>query len=71
MKNKRNKLSNDFLYCCKLIREDAGYTQAQVADEVGCTPQNISLFENGYNDSAVILKWYMIRDNSGVLRIYG
>lgn len=68
MKYKRNRLSNDFLYRCRMIREKAGYTQLQVSDDVGCTAQNISLFENGYNDSAVILIWYIKHDGEGVLK---
>ena len=44
---------------CKRIRTSCGYTQKQVAEEVGDHPVNISTFESGHNNSATILNWYI------------
>lgn len=68
MNAQRNRIPNNILYKCKLIRERAGLTQAQVAEILGFTPQNISAFEMGRNDSATILLWYIENDIAGCLR---
>ena len=35
------------------------YLQSQVAQEVGCSRENVSAFETGRNDSAIIFLWYI------------
>lgn len=44
---------------CKNIRISKGYTQQQVGEEVGEPATNISAFEGGRNNSAIILMWYV------------
>lgn len=44
---------------CRLVRTHRGYTQQDVAEALGTTNQNISAFEKGLNNSAVILLWYV------------
>lgn len=46
--------------CCATLRKSKGYTQDQVAEAVDTSPQNISKFERGHNNSAVILAWYVV-----------
>ena len=44
---------------CAMTRIKRGIPQTAVAKEIGCTPQNISNFERGLNNSALILFWYI------------
>ena len=44
---------------CAFIRKRLGYTQKQVADELGYSVENISAFENGRNDNGRIYDWYI------------
>lgn len=44
---------------CAMTRIKKGIPQHAVAKEIGCTPQNISSFERGLNNSALILLWYI------------
>lgn len=44
---------------CKQKRVELGYTQAQVAEEVKTSPQDVSAFETGRNNSATIYHWYI------------
>lgn len=44
---------------CRMHREKRGLKQSEVAEAVGCSKENISAFENGRNNSARILAWYI------------
>ena len=55
MINKNKRLGQ----ICADHRKRIGYTQQQIADELGYSVYNISAFENGRNDSAKILFWYL------------
>ena len=45
---------------CKEFREfDLELTQAQVAEQIGCSKENVSAFECGRNNNARILLWYI------------
>ena len=44
---------------CRRFRIMKSYLQSQVAQEVGCSKENVSAFENGRNDSAIIFLWYI------------
>lgn len=44
---------------CKQYRIEHGYYQTDVASDMGYSVENISSFENGRNDNARILLWYM------------
>lgn len=44
---------------CKQYRERIGYIQIDVARDLGYSVNNISSFENGRNDNAQILLWYI------------
>ncbi len=46
---------------CANFRRLIGYSQQQVADELGYTRTNISMFENGKNYNMNILLWYLKR----------
>lgn len=46
---------------CKLFRIEQGYTQEQVAVELGYTKENVSAFECGRNNNCRILMWYINR----------
>lgn len=46
---------------CANFRRSIGYTQQQVANELGYTKSNISMFENGKNYNMTILLWYLKR----------
>lgn len=41
-------------------RRERGITQLDIAIELGTTFTNISAFERGINDSAMILSWYLL-----------
>lgn len=45
---------------CKAHREKLGLLQSDVAEDIGCSKENISSFECGRNDSAKILAWYVM-----------
>lgn len=44
---------------CRVIREKMGLLQKDVAQEIGCSKENISAFETGRNNNALILFWYV------------
>lgn len=44
---------------CKQYRIDLGLHQTDVAADTGYSVENISSFENGRNDNARILLWYL------------
>ena len=44
---------------CKELREQLGYFQSDVADEIGYSKETISSFECGRNNNATILFWYI------------
>lgn len=44
---------------CKNFRIKKGFTQRDVAEDLCYTSENISAFENGRNDNAIILLWYI------------
>lgn len=46
---------------CANFRRLIGYSQQQVADELGYSRNNISMFENGKNYNMMILLWYLKR----------
>ena len=43
----------------KISRKQAGYTQSDIAKEIGCDIRSISLFECGYTTSFRVLSWYI------------
>lgn len=45
---------------CKKHREQMGLYQYNVADDIGYSKENISSFECGRNDSAIIFLWYLV-----------
>lgn len=46
---------------CANFRRSIGYSQQKVADELGYSRANISMFENGKNYNMNILIWYLKR----------
>ena len=46
---------------CANFRRLIGISQQQVADDLGYTRTNISMFENGKNYNMTILLWYLKR----------
>lgn len=48
--------------CCKKFRHMLGYTQHEVAFELGTTRENVAKFESGQNRNYVILLWYVLHD---------
>lgn len=44
---------------CAMTRIKRGISQLAVANEIGCSSQNISSFERGNNNNALILLWYI------------
>lgn len=44
---------------CGDHRRKIGYTQLKAAIDLGYTPENISAFECGRNDSVKIFLWYL------------
>lgn len=44
---------------CKEFRVKIGFTQRDIARDLCYTSENISAFENGRNDNAIILLWYI------------
>ena len=53
------KLSKAVLYQLKTNRKLSNVTQKQVADELGCTIQLVSAFEQGRTNNAVMLMYYI------------
>lgn len=49
---------------CKLFRIEHGYTQEQIAREIGYSKENVSAFECGRNNNCRILMWYVARGMS-------
>lgn len=45
---------------CREFRKEMGYKQYEVAREIGTSSVNVSHFENGRNDSALIYNWYVM-----------
>ena len=41
-------------------RREKGIKQIEIAIELGTTLTNISAFERGFNDSAIIFLWYVL-----------
>ena len=48
--------------CCNKFRHMLGYTQQEVAFEIGTTRDNIAKFESGQNRNYSILLWYVFYD---------
>ena len=46
-------------FACMLLRMKLNMTQREVAENLDLSPSSISRFENGENDSATILLWYI------------
>ena len=44
---------------CKEFRKKIKASQRDVANDLCYTAENISAFENGRNDNAIILLWYV------------
>ena len=44
---------------CREVRVARGYSQREVAEEVKVNPSMVSTFENGGNNSALLLDWYV------------
>lgn len=47
---------------CKKFRHMLGYTQQEVAFELGTTRENVAKFESGQNRNYIILLWYVLHD---------
>lgn len=45
---------------CQRNRKKAGWTQTDIAREIGCDIRSISLFETGKSTSFRVLLWYML-----------
>lgn len=48
--------------CCKRYRQKIGYTQQEMAFELGTTRENVAKFESGLNRNYTILLWYVFHD---------
>lgn len=44
---------------CRKWRESKKITLTEIADQVGCTRQNIYYFEQGRSNNYLILLWYL------------
>ena len=44
---------------CQEYRKAMGVYQKEIAQDLGCTTQNISAFERGENNNALIYAWYV------------
>lgn len=55
----QRELQRRIATACRDFRIEIGYTQAQVAEEVKTSPQDISAFETCRNNSATIYHWYI------------
>ena len=56
---------------CKYTRLEQGLSQEEVAQELGCSNQNISMFENGRNNNAIVLLWYILHGLPETLKKWG
>lgn len=57
-------MNNDFKQIasrCKQFRQSLGITQSSIAKDLKMGVANISAFENGKNNNAVIYNWYIER----------
>ena len=45
--------------CADWRKSEGGYSQKQIADDLGLSPETISAFEHGRTNNAVILSWYI------------
>lgn len=55
------KMTIPFIKKCKAGREAAKVTRQNVADDLGCTYENIRRFESGKNNNLTIACYYMWR----------
>ncbi len=53
------KMTMPFVRKCKELREAAKVTRRTVAEDLGCTYENIRRFENGKNNNLTIACYYM------------
>ena len=56
---------------CRMTRKNKGLTQYDVARDTEFTQQNISAFERGENNNAVLLLWYIKHGLLEVLEKWG
>lgn len=56
---------------CRMTRMKKGLLQLDVAKTIGCSQQNISCFERGENNNAIILLWYIKNGLLEVLEKWG
>lgn len=56
---------------CRMARMKKGLLQLDVAKDIGCSPQNVSCFERGENNNALILLWYIKNGLLEVLEKWG
>lgn len=56
---------------CRMTRKNKGLTQDDVAQDTGFTQQNISAFERGENNNAMLLLWYIKYGLMDVLKKWG
>lgn len=46
---------------CQIFRLNIGARQTEVAEACGCHFSNVSQFERGKNNNAIILAWYLMQ----------
>lgn len=68
MNNLEKKVRSSVGYYCKIIREDKGWTQKDVAIATGKSRRLISHFEHGESDNINVLLWYIF---NGLFYYYG
>lgn len=56
---------------CRITRIQSGFRQIDVANETGCSQQNVSFFERGENNNALLLLWYIKHGLLDVLKKWG
>ena len=56
----RQKVQRIIGRACQEWRRKQGYTQLDVALQLEMSPENVSAFERGLNDSSFILTWYLL-----------
>ena len=49
---------------CRQVRLFSGYSQQEVAQEVGVHPTMVSNFENGQANNALIYRWYIYAEET-------
>ena len=47
---------------CQENRKRKGWTQTEIAYDIGCDIRSVSQFESGYSTSFRVLSWYMQND---------